>query len=81
MVDVLVSGQGEATQDDIRQAFGPPVKTSPDDKGGSIWVYQRLLYTRNPPFGVSSCVEYTLRFDASRILQEWAIKEWPPHAC
>jgi len=81
LVEYLPSVQGVATQADVKRDIGPPLKIFPPDKSGDIWVYRELNYSHNPPFGVSSCVEYVLTFDRKQVLQEWTVKEWPPQSC
>ena len=81
LVEYLPSVQGVATQADVKRNIGPPLRIFPPDKSGDIWIYRELNYSHNPPFGVSSCVEYVLTFDRKQVLQERTVKEWPPQSC
>lgn len=81
LVEYLPSAQGLATQEEVQRDMGPPLRIFPPDKSGEIWIYRELNYSHNPPFGVSTCVEYVLTFDRKQTLQEWTVKEWPPQSC
>ena len=81
LLTYLEEGRDRVTQEQVRQDLGEPVATFPDEAGQSRWIYRHLVYSQNPPFGVSSCVEYNLIFDRERILRRWTIREWPPTGC
>lgn len=81
LLNYLQEGQDRVTQEQVRKDLGEPVAIFPDEGGQSRWIYRHLVYSQNPPFGVSSCVEYNLIFDKDRILRRWTIREWPPTGC
>lgn len=81
LMDYLTTAQDRATQEDVQRELGKPAKMFPQEDGRSIWIYHHLSYSYNPPFGVSSCVEYSLTFDQQQVLRQWMAKEWAPEGC
>lgn len=72
----LKSAEDHATQEDVQQQLGPPVRMLSAGEGESVWVYH--IYDLEP--GAQStwsatgswCDEYVLFFDRQRILREWS---------
>jgi predicted small lipoprotein YifL len=75
MMPYLESARGQATQEEVKERFGQPVKEARLENGTTLWTYRHLSYNPDPPFGVESCVDYTLTFDAKHVLREWTAKE------
>jgi len=87
----LSHGQGHATQEEVRQRFGPPTLTKTAPSGEPVWVYQS--YDWQPGSRVTApgtwCNEYRLMFDDQRVLRRGgrirpistAEKPFQPTAC
>jgi hypothetical protein len=71
----LKSAENRATQEEVQQQLGQPVRMLSTEAGDSVWVYH--IYDLEP--GAQStwsatgswCDEYVLVFDRQRILREW----------
>jgi hypothetical protein len=67
--------EGKATQDEIEQRFGPPHHTKALENEGSVWTYrfESAFYTY---WGAArSCIQYTLTFNAEKVLKNWDDEE------
>jgi len=69
-VQYLDEVTGGATQEDIRQKFGPPMEERNLDTGESVWLYQftghGIMIHAN-----KWCEGYELRFNAQKVLSQW----------
>ena len=75
----LSHGQGHATQEEVRQRFGPPTLTKTAPSGEPVWVYQ--IYDWQPGDNRVTapgtlCNEYRLMFDDQRVLRRWTHKTY-----
>lgn len=60
----------QSTQADVVKKFGEPELVTPLDNGGAIWVYRYSRGTFSSGYtAVSECWEYSLTFDAQKILR------------
>jgi hypothetical protein len=73
-VTYLRGAVGHASQEEVRQEFGPPRQTTPLQVGGSVWVYHFWSHSAGS-YGSSSaesyCDAYSLTFDTQTILRDW----------
>jgi hypothetical protein len=75
----LSHGQDHATQEEVRQRFGPPTLTKTAPSGEPVWVYQ--IYDWQPGDNRVTapgtlCNEYRLMFDDQRVLRRWTHKTY-----
>lgn len=71
----LIQVNNHATQDDIVVKLGPPDRKQPLSDGREIWAYRytgsSVYGNQGNVYGSSSCREYILTFDQSKILRDW----------
>ena len=72
----LFSATDRATQEEVRQHLGQPLRVSPNKTGGAVWAYrvrERVEGGNNAwtMVGVWWCDNYVLTFDAQGILRHW----------
>lgn len=74
--DYLFEATGRATQKEVRERFGTPLKTKSLEDEGALWVYRyevrsSLVGWRGDMFGGAPCIEYLLTFDSKTVLRYW----------
>jgi len=72
----LLSAADRATQEDVRQHLGQPLRVTSHQTGEAVWAYrvrERVEGGNNAwtMVGVWWCDNYTLTFDAQGILRHW----------
>jgi hypothetical protein len=78
----LMSAKNRATEADVKQHLGEPLKTILDNKGHISWVYETRTRVQEgtnnawTTFESWRCDSYTLFFDESHILRDWAHASW-----
>ena len=70
----LRKAEGQASQEEISNRLGDPLKTEKLGTGGEVWTYEDC----RGRIGSHSCVRYSLTFDDRSILREWKSKEYSP---
>lgn len=69
---------GRATQDNVRAELGPPDYTKDLGDGRTAWIYavkwSTATYLTYADPDAEVCNEYTLTFDAQKILRKWVKK-------
>ncbi|MGH7250347.1 MAG: hypothetical protein ACREIK_00655 [Nitrospiraceae bacterium] len=70
----LRGAQGRATQEEVRERFGPPALINAAQAGESTWVYQIRQEQSGSRMTAPGmwCDEYMLSFDSQGVLQRWA---------
>ncbi len=74
--EYLDEATGRATQKDVKERFGAPLRTKALEHEGSLWVYRyevrsSLVGMRGDMVGGSPCIEYLLTFDGRNVLVYW----------
>ena len=72
----LLSATDRATQEEVRQHLGPPLRVTSNKTGEGVWAYrvrERVEGGNNAwtMVGVWWCDNYTLTFDPQGILRHW----------
>lgn len=72
----LLSATDRATQDEVRQHLGPPIKATTDREGQTAWIYEIREFVQggNVSYEMTGswwCDEYTLYFDTQGVLRNW----------
>ncbi len=72
----LLSATDRATQEEVRQHLGQPLRVTSNKTGEAVWTYHiREFVQRGPSVGDMTgdwwCDEYVLTFGVSGILQHW----------
>ena len=69
----LRGAQGRATQEEVRERFGPPALIKAAPAGESTWVYQIRQEQSGSRMTAPGmwCDEYVLTFDGQGILRRW----------
>ncbi|MBM4122307.1 MAG: hypothetical protein FJ249_06920 [Nitrospira sp.] len=71
----LRTAQDRATQEEVREQLGPPLRTASTPAGDSQWVYEVRdieAGSQNSRASTGSwCDEYVLTFDAGGVLRRW----------
>jgi hypothetical protein len=67
---------GKATQEEVKDKFGDPLKVKDAGELGTMWTYHyevrsSLIHRRGDMIGGNPCVEYDLTFDHRNILTYW----------
>lgn len=70
----LRKAEGRASQEEVSNRLGDPLKTEKLSTGGEVWTYEDCIGR----IGSHSCVRYFLTFDDRLILREWKSNEYSP---
>jgi hypothetical protein len=72
----LISSKGVATEQDVRDHLGEPVRISAEQNHQTLWIYETREYVEggNNSWTMTGswwCDHYQLTFDEQRILRDW----------
>ena len=72
----LFSATDRATQEEVRQHLGQPLRVTSNKTGEAVWTYQVRELVKGAQVsyvmvGTWWCDDYTLTFDAQGILRHW----------
>ena len=72
----LLSATDRATQEEVQQYLGQPLRMTTDERGEAVWTYQVREFVQGgnnawTMAGTWWCDNYTLNFDTHGILRHW----------